>query len=138
MDELYSAPLKKESPQGSSCLRGVDSENIWKEPKEMNPILRVTVLGVLLCLLVCVHSRAVPSDRWSALDLPANREAFLSALQSYFSGKGIHIDRTAPAFLVLSTKTQEVRNPGGYGKETTARGRHAYDSEKDVEQGEFY
>ncbi|KAJ1135986.1 hypothetical protein NDU88_002413 [Pleurodeles waltl] len=102
----------------------------------MKPIWQVTVLGVLLCLLVCARSRTLRSDRWSALDLPANREAFLSALQSYFGGKGIHIDRTAPAFDLQTTKAHAMRNPPGRERGIAAQETNFY--ENDVEQDEFY
>ncbi|XP_078496796.1 uncharacterized protein LOC144752822 [Lissotriton helveticus] len=102
----------------------------------MNPIWRLTLLGVLLCLLVCASSRTLRSDRWSALDLPANREAFLSALQSYFGSKGIPIDRTAPAFILQATKTHEMRNPPGHERGIAAQEMNFY--ENDVEQDEIY
>ncbi|TFK10757.1 EF-hand calcium-binding domain-containing protein 7 [Platysternon megacephalum] len=76
---------------------------------EMNLMLQVTFLG-LLSLLVqgWVQNRSLQSERWSELDLLQNRELFLSALQSYFSSRGIHIEKAAPAF-VLSTRN---RNQG--------------------------
>ncbi|KAG9474237.1 hypothetical protein GDO78_004511 [Eleutherodactylus coqui] len=71
----------------------------------MNP----SILGVF-CLLVCVHSRSLLNERLNALDLSENRDLFLSALQAYFSRRGIHVDRTAPSYFILSSKSRSNRD----------------------------
>ncbi|KAG9276107.1 hypothetical protein AMEX_G8377 [Astyanax mexicanus] len=43
------------------------------------------------------------------LENAENRDLFLSALQSYFSDRGMHVDRTAPEFPVLAPKDMQVR-----------------------------
>ncbi|KAL8176032.1 UNVERIFIED_CONTAM: hypothetical protein K2H54_018731 [Gekko kuhli] len=77
----------------------------------MYHLLQLTVLS-LLCLHTpgWVIKRSTQNKPWKALDQLQNRELFLTALQSYFSNKGIHVDRTAPAFILpLSEHDTRVR-----------------------------
>uniref|UniRef100_A0ACB8EVH0 Uncharacterized protein n=1 Tax=Sphaerodactylus townsendi TaxID=933632 RepID=A0ACB8EVH0_9SAUR len=75
-------------------------------------LLRLTILGIL-----CLHAHgwvlksSSQNKPWKALDQLQNRELFLSALQSYFNGKGIHVDRTAPDF-ALAVIEQDVEFHG--------------------------
>ncbi|KYO33367.1 hypothetical protein Y1Q_0008598 [Alligator mississippiensis] len=63
---------------------------------EMDLMLRVTLLS-LLCLLAEARpsNRPQQNGRWNPLEVPENRELFLSALQNYFSSRGIHAEPTA-------------------------------------------
>ncbi|KAM4031397.1 uncharacterized protein ACNLHF_018863 [Anomaloglossus baeobatrachus] len=71
----------------------------------MNP----SILGVL-CLMLCVQSRSLHNERQNTLDLTENRDLFLSALQAYFSRRGIHVDRTAPSYIIFSSKPRSSRD----------------------------
>ncbi|CAM5129126.1 unnamed protein product [Natator depressus] len=108
---LLQASLRLRTPRGVAwqVLFCYSQQRLFPE---MNLMLQVTFLG-LLSLLVqgWVQNRSLQSERWSMLDLPQNRELFLSALQSYFSSRGIHTEKTGPAF-VLSTRNRNLGDQG--------------------------
>ncbi|KAL7874893.1 hypothetical protein SRHO_G00058630 [Serrasalmus rhombeus] len=57
---------------------------------------------------VGVLGKSIFEKLWT-LENAQNRDLFLSALQSYFSDRGMYVDRTAPEFPALVLKSMQVR-----------------------------